>query len=151
MDNRKAVLDLQRLTDRAVQRFASASPAAPIGKLQANHLKAYLSQIESALSALRQDDTVNDYMADELDVVETQLSLLRSVYERSSSGSTNAAGAAGVKKTWAQVVFDSDTNDDNDNDDDDSKPLLPSPKAVESRYSTSLRQRPYHLNHTLTN
>ena len=146
MDNRKAVLDLQRLTDRAVQRFASASPAAPIGKLQANHLKAYLSQIESALSALRQDDTVNDYMADELDVVETQLSLLRSVYERSSSGSAGAGAAGSVKKTWAQVVFDSDTNDD-----DDSKPLLPSPKAVESRYSTSLRQRPYHLNHTLTN
>lgn len=124
--DQKALLDLQRLTDRAVHRFASAQGT--LGKLELNHLKAFLSQIESAVGVLRCDEE----MKDEVAVIDTQLSLLRSVYEKNTTGSGGSVGKL--------AVFDSDSDGDDDN-----KPLIP--KKAESpgpepRYSTSLRSRP---------
>jgi hypothetical protein len=138
---RKAVLDLQRLTERAVGRFASHT--GPLSRLEVNHLKAYLSQIESALATLKRldrqkknwagaEDEYGDDEREGLEVVERQLEVLHTVLEEQQQQQQNGKKADTHENSDTEPLLPAA-----------SKPSKPVVTNKESRYAHSLRQRPY--------
>lgn len=122
----EALRRLQRLADRTVQRYGKIS--APLSKIDVNHLRALVTEIESTYNSLLQDFGG----IDELDLVEAQLSLLNDIL------SNNDAAA----KSTATL---STMNDDEGSDSDDQTPLIkPQSSHVDkdSRFALGLRQRP---------
>ncbi len=75
------IIEVQRLADRTVQRYARSTE--PLSKVDVNHLRAFIGQIESAHTYyMNECDKGNADIKDELYLVQSQLTVLKGILKR---------------------------------------------------------------------